>query len=76
MADLAGGARIPARLLKLVAACGDDEAAVQQAGIDYATDQCDGLLKSGVDGIHFYTLNKSRATRDIFSNLGINHPHP
>ncbi len=76
MADLAGGARFPAALLKLIAACGNDEAAVQRVGIDYATEQCAGLLDSGVDGIHFYTLNKSRATREIFGNLGIKHHQP
>jgi len=71
MADLAGGARFPARLQKLIAACGDDEAAVQQAGVDYATEQCADLLKNDVDGIHFYTLNKSKATREICGNLGV-----
>ncbi len=76
MADLAGGARFPAKLLKLVAGCGDDEGAVQRAGIEYATRQCAGLLQSEVDGIHFYTLNKSRATREIFGNLGIHHSSP
>jgi methylenetetrahydrofolate reductase (NADH) len=70
MADLAGGARFPARLQKLIAACGDDEAAVQSVGIQYATEQCADLLKNDVDGIHFYTLNKSRATREICQNLG------
>ena len=71
MAELSGGTRFPAKLLKKIAACGDDEAAVQQAGIEYATEQCSELLKSDVEGIHFYTLNKSRATREICANLGI-----
>jgi methylenetetrahydrofolate reductase (NADPH) len=71
MADLAGGARFPAKLLKKIGACGNDEAAVQQAGIEYATEQCAELLKNDVEGIHFYTLNKSRATREICANLGI-----
>ncbi len=71
MADLAGGARFPAKLLKKIAACGEDEAAVQCAGIEYATEQCADLLKNSVDGIHFYTLNKSRATREICGNLGV-----
>src|SRR5881394_3138344 len=65
MAELAGGARFPAKLLKAVARCGTDEAAVERVGIHYATEQCSGLLDSHVDGIHFYTLNKSRATREI-----------
>jgi methylenetetrahydrofolate reductase (NADPH) len=71
MADLAGGARFPAKLLKLIASCGDDEAAVQRAGIEYATEQCAGLLRNKVDGIHFYTLNKSMATQEIYSGLGL-----
>jgi len=76
MADLAGGAHFPAKLLRLIARCGDDEAAVQRAGIDYATEQCSGLLDNQVDGIHFYTLNKSRATREICASLGLRHrPH-
>lgn len=71
MADLAGGARFPAKLLRLVASCGDDEAAVQRAGIEYATEQCAGLLDGLVDGIHFYTLNKSMATQEICKRLGL-----
>lgn len=71
MAELAGGARFPARLLRAVAACGDDEAAMQRAGVDYASEQCAGLLRGGVDGIHFYTLNKSRASREICERLGL-----
>ncbi len=71
MADLAGGARFPAKLLKLIASCGEDEAAVQRAGIEYATEQCAGLLSNKVDGIHFYTLNKSMATQEIYTGLGL-----
>jgi len=44
---------------------------VQKVGIHYATEQCHDLLDHGVDGIHFYTLNKSHATREIYSSLGI-----
>ncbi len=71
MADLAGGARFPAKLLKLIASCGDDEAAVQRAGIEFATEQCAGLLSNKVDGIHFYTLNKGMATQEIYTGLGL-----
>ncbi|MCE9520674.1 MAG: methylenetetrahydrofolate reductase [NAD(P)H] [Verrucomicrobia bacterium] len=71
MADLAGGVRFPAKLLKLIAGCGEDEAAVQRAGIEYATEQCADLLKNKVDGIHFYTLNKSMATQEIYTGLGL-----
>ena len=71
MAELAGGARFPAKLLRAIARCGDDEDAVQRVGVHYATEQCADLLDHGVDGIHFYTLNKSHATRQIYAALGI-----
>lgn len=71
MAELAAGARYPAKLLKAIARCGSDEEAVQRVGVHYATEQCADLLDNGVDGIHFYTLNKSGATRDIYANLGL-----
>lgn len=70
MAELALGARIPARLLRAVGRCEDDEA-VAKVGISWATEQCADLLHNGVRGIHFYTLNKSDATRQIYENLGV-----
>jgi methylenetetrahydrofolate reductase (NADPH) len=71
MAEMAAGARYPAKLMRAIQRCGGDEAAVQRVGIHYATEQCRDLLEHGVDGIHFYTLNKSHATREIYANLGI-----
>jgi methylenetetrahydrofolate reductase (NADPH) len=71
MAELALGARFPARLLKALARCGDDVEAVQRVGIHWATEQCRDLIDNGVAGIHFYTLNKSDATRQIYQNLGV-----
>ena len=70
MAELALGARIPARLLKAVNRCEDDDA-VRRVGVHWATEQCRDLLDNNVRGIHFYTLNKSDATRRIYENLGI-----
>jgi methylenetetrahydrofolate reductase (NADPH) len=70
MAELALGARIPARLLRAVNRCGDD-AAIARVGIHWATEQCRDLLDNDVRGIHFYTLNKSDATRQIYENLGV-----
>jgi methylenetetrahydrofolate reductase (NADPH) len=75
MAELAAGARYPAKLLKAIARCGNDEDAVQRVGVHYATEQCADLLDNGVDGIHFYTLNKSGATRDIYASLGLKDSH-
>lgn len=71
MAELAGGSRFPARLLKSLARAGDDPEAVRRVGIHYATEQCADLLHNGVAGIHFYTLNQSDATRTIYRNLGL-----
>ncbi|MBX7211130.1 MAG: methylenetetrahydrofolate reductase [NAD(P)H] [Verrucomicrobiaceae bacterium] len=71
MAELAAGARFPAKLLRAISRTGGDDEAVQRVGVHYATEQCRDLLDNGVDGIHFYTLNKSRATRDIYASLGI-----
>lgn len=70
MAELALGAKIPAKLLRAVGRCGDDEA-VARVGTHWATEQCRDLLDTGVRGIHFYTLNKSDATRQIYQNLGV-----
>lgn len=71
MAELAAGARYPAKLLRAIQRCGGDEEAVARVGVHYATEQCRDLLEHGVDGIHFYTLNKSQATREIYASLGI-----
>ena len=63
------GASIPAPLLAKLESAGTDEAAVRALGVDYATGQCRELLAEGVPGIHFYTLNRSPATRDILDRL-------
>jgi methylenetetrahydrofolate reductase (NADPH) len=70
MAELALGAHIPAALLRAIGRCSDD-AAVARVGIHWATEQCRKLLDSQVRGIHFYTLNRSDATRQIYENLGV-----
>jgi methylenetetrahydrofolate reductase (NADPH) len=63
------GACIPASLLEKLERAGSDESAVRAIGVDYATAQCRELLERGVPGIHFYTLNRSLATRDILDRL-------
>jgi methylenetetrahydrofolate reductase (NADPH) len=70
MAELALGARFPAALLRAVDRCGTDDDAVARVGCHWATEQCRDLLDHNVRGIHFYTLNKSDATRRIYENLG------
>lgn len=71
MADLAAGARFPASLLRAIRRCGDNPDAVRRMGIHWATEQARDLLDNDVDGIHFYTLNKSTATREIYHTLGV-----
>lgn len=63
------GAKIPKNLLEKFEDIKNDKAAVVQLGIDHATHQCRDLLKKGAPGIHFYTLNKSTSTKEIFLNL-------
>ncbi|MEM9418120.1 MAG: methylenetetrahydrofolate reductase [NAD(P)H] [Planctomycetota bacterium] len=70
MAELAAGSRYPASLLRAIKRCGDDEDAVANVGVHWATEQCRDLLDNKVAGIHFYTLNKSDATRQIYRSLG------
>lgn len=70
MAELAAGAKIPARLLKAVARA-QSEAYVENIGIHWATEQVRDLLDHDVRGIHFYTLNSSSATLKIYESLGV-----
>ncbi|HZQ45802.1 MAG TPA: methylenetetrahydrofolate reductase [NAD(P)H] [Verrucomicrobiae bacterium] len=63
------GARLPARLLASLEKFGDDDIAATQFGIEYATQQCDELLRAGAPGLHFYTLNKAHSTTQIVKNL-------
>lgn len=65
------GASIPKELQKALERFGDDDAATTEFGIEFATRQCEQLLKAGVPGIHFYTLNKAHSTTRIVHNLGL-----
>jgi methylenetetrahydrofolate reductase (NADPH) len=63
--------KIPQQLeLELAKVENDDDAAVE-IGIEYATRQCEGLIKFGVPGIHVYSLNKSHSVQAICKNLGL-----
>ena len=64
------GAAVPADMVAILEAAGDRES-VRRAGIDMATALCQELLDRGAPGLHFYTLNRSRATREIYANLGL-----
>jgi methylenetetrahydrofolate reductase (NADPH) len=63
------GARIPADLAASLEKVQADDVAAAEFGIDYATRQCEGLLRGGVPGLHFYTLNKAASTTRILQNL-------
>jgi methylenetetrahydrofolate reductase (NADPH) len=66
-----GGARIPPDLYESLQAVAGDRAAVREIGVDYAAAMCERLLAEGAPGLHFYTLNWSRATREIYERLGL-----
>ncbi len=68
------GATIPAPLHEALEWRSHDPEAVLQLGVSYATLQCAELLAGGAPGIHFYTLNRSHATRAILSALRIQRP--
>ena len=60
------GATIPVDLMRKIEAVEDDPEAVRHVGMYHSTQQCLALLERGVAGIHFYTLNRSTATRAIY----------
>lgn len=70
MAELAAGARIPARLLKAVARAQNDDY-VEKVGVHWATEQVRDLLDNDVRGVHFYTLNTSQSTLNLYESLGV-----
>jgi methylenetetrahydrofolate reductase (NADH) len=71
MSELALGARYPAKLLRALNRCDGDADSVRRVGLHWATEQCRDLLDNAARGIHFYTLNSSTATREIYANLGV-----
>jgi methylenetetrahydrofolate reductase (NADPH) len=65
------GAKIPPPLRAKLDAIGTDDAAALKFGIEYATRQCEELLRAGAPGLHFYTLNKAHSTVQVVKNLGL-----
>jgi methylenetetrahydrofolate reductase (NADPH) len=65
------GAKIPPPLRAQLDQLGNDDAAALEFGIDYATRQCEELLRAGAPGLHFYTLNRSHSTVQVVKNLGL-----
>jgi methylenetetrahydrofolate reductase (NADPH) len=65
------GAKIPPALRAQLERFSNDDEAAAEFGIEYATRQCEELLRAGAPGLHFYTLNKSRSTVQVLRNLGL-----
>jgi methylenetetrahydrofolate reductase (NADPH) len=65
------GAEFPADLAARLEAVAEDPAEVRRIGVEVASQLCRDLLEAGAPGLHFYTLNRSPATREIFANLGL-----
>ena len=63
--------KIPPQLERELAKVENDDAAAIEVGIEYATRQCEDLIKQGAPGIHFYSLNKSHSFQVICKNLGL-----
>ncbi len=68
MAQLSGR-EVPPEVVARVARYDGDPAAVRAEGIALATELCDQVLSQGAPGLHFYTLNRSRATREVYAGL-------
>ncbi len=65
------GAEFPPALAARLEAVADDPVEVRRIGVEVASELCRELLQAGAPGLHFYTLNRSPATREIFANLGL-----
>ena len=65
------GSKIPIALEQQLGRVDDDDDAAVQLGIEYATRQCEDLIKFGVRGLHFYSLNKSHSVQAICKNLAL-----
>ncbi|WP_433726572.1 methylenetetrahydrofolate reductase [NAD(P)H] [Actinoplanes sp. CA-051413] len=68
------GAPFPPALLARFERVADDDAAVRALGIDLCSEMCQRLLDEGVPGIHFITMNRSTATREVWQHLAANVP--
>ncbi len=65
------GAKFPSALAERFHAIAGDDAAVEALGVEVAAEMCEELLAAGAPGLHFYTLNRSRATIDVYQALGL-----
>lgn len=70
MAELSG-CEVPRELVARIEAAGPTPEGMHAAGVEAATELCEKLLAEGAPGLHFYTLNRSTATREIYAALGL-----
>jgi methylenetetrahydrofolate reductase (NADPH) len=70
---LLSGARVPPDLVERLNGVAEDKTAVREIGVDFAAHLCERLLAEGAPGLHFCTLNGSRATLDIYQRLGLSY---
>lgn len=68
------GAAVPEAMAASLEEAGPDPEAVRRQGVSIFTDLCEQLLAAGAPGLHFYTLNRSKATREIYARLGLRAP--
>ncbi|MCA9299050.1 MAG: methylenetetrahydrofolate reductase [NAD(P)H] [Phycisphaerales bacterium] len=71
MSELALGMRYPAPLIRAINRTGSRDEGIRRVGVHWATEQARDLLDHDVAGIHFYTLNRSTATREVYRTLGV-----
>ena len=76
LAELAGGARIPATLVRAFQRAGASPETIRQAGIHHAAAQCADLLHHDVAGLHIYTLNQAEAALTICERVGMTKESP
>ncbi|ANZ35042.1 methylenetetrahydrofolate reductase [NAD(P)H] [Lentzea guizhouensis] len=65
------GADLPVELARRLDRYADDPAGFRATGIDIATEMCQRLLDEGVPALHFYTMNRAKATREVLGRLGL-----
>jgi methylenetetrahydrofolate reductase (NADPH) len=75
MGEMAGDP-VPAEVVARFDGIEHDPEAVRRVGVELASELCEELLGAGVPGLHFYTLNQSRATREVYERLGLGAASP